>query len=552
MISTNVSRKLSAIVLCLLVVSGNQVLLAQSSCYIPWTTAAALNGYANGQVGLAVLNNQIIVTWGDSSSNQFHSAYSSDGVNWSYQTLSAYPLVMPDSEISPDSTFLSGGVSMAASTPCSAAYVAYVDTGGQNIRAASYNGTAWTLSSNPIYTIPYVADYTLPTPTFQTNPPSPGYFITAAPALFGENTTAPHGYSTASPIGYAFPSYLGYSEQIALDGSSYYTYVYGITQGQFNCNFSTNSGVPEMGYNACLFWNPNTNYCDSLDQFDEGFKTGDLSGPQSPLWTGAIGPNGQMVELRAMGTGNPLGNDNPPIWYAFGSPNWFSTYGDTIGCLGTNCAVPAPNGAGQWTNSGIGGAINPADGTPWFVYTCRYFDSDTCNGASQQYIKLYHVTSVGTPGNGQLCVATGEAYGNSDSAYSNSAPAVTFWNGQLWMAYQAGNGANGQVTVVSINPSNIGFNGGPPGPSTASVSPTSLTFISTLDAPVTKTATLTNNGPGMLLIDSVQVSGNGAFSLTGGSCTPNQYVAPGNTCTAQVTFAPQGCVTGATGQTIHL
>src|SRR5208282_3997243 len=467
--SANISRKLSAIILCLLVVSGTQALLGQSSCYIPWTTEAALNGYANGQVGLAVLNNQIVVTWGDSSSDQFNAAYSSDGINWSYQTLSSYPLMMGDVPYWPDSTFSGGGVSMTVSTACNpnAAYAAYVDETGQNIWAASYNGASWTLSSNPIYTIPYVADYTLPTPTFQTNPPSPGYFITAAPALFGENTTPPHGYSRASPIGYAFPSYLGYTEQLANKGSSYYTYVYGITQAQFNCNFSTNSGVPEVGYDACLFWDPNTSYCDSLYQFEEGFKTRYLSGPQSPLWTGAVGPNSQMVELRAMATGNALGNDNPPIWYAFGSPNWFSTYGDTEGCLGTNCAVAPPNGAGQYANNGIGGAINPADGSAWFVYTCRYFNSDTCPGPGSQYIRLYHMTSEGRPGNGQLCNMTGEAYGNSDSAYSNSAPAITFWNGHLWIAYQAGNGGNGQVTVVSINPSNIGFNGGPPGPSTA-------------------------------------------------------------------------------------
>ena len=458
-------------------------------------------------------------------------------------------LMMGDVPYWPDSTAGGGGVSMTASTTCNAAYAAYVDETGQNIWAASYNGAGWTLSSDPIFTIPNIADYALPTPTFQTNPPSPGYFITSAPALFGENTTPPYGYSPpASPIGYAYTRIFSFDEQLAQKGSSYYTYTYGVTQGQFNCNFSTNSGVPEQGDNSCLFWDPNTGYCDNLYEFDEGFKTSYLSGPQSPLWTGAVGPNGEMVELRAQATGNALGNDNPPIWYAFGSPNWFSTYGDTEGCLGTNCAVAPPNGAGQWTNNGLGGAINPADGTPWFVYTCRYFDPDTCQGPGHQYFNLYHMTSEGTPGNGQLCIANGEAYGNSNSAYSNSAPAMTFWNGQLWMAYQAGNGGNEQVTVVSIDPSNIGFNGGPPGPSTASVSPTSLTFTSRFDAPVIETATLTNYGPGMLLINSIQVSGDSSFSLSGGSCTPNQYVTPGNACSAQVTFAPQGCVSGAAGQ----
>ncbi len=84
---------------------------------------------------------------------------------------------------------------------------------------------------------------------------------------------------------------------------------------------------------------------------------------------------------------------------------------------------------------------------------------------------------------------------------------------------------------------------------TASVSPTSLGFLSKGDQPVTHTAVLTNNGPAglVLVVSSIGASGTD-FSVTGGSCTTSPQVAPENSCSVQVTFAPGGCVFNATGQ----
>jgi hypothetical protein len=84
-------------------------------------------------------------------------------------------------------------------------------------------------------------------------------------------------------------------------------------------------------------------------------------------------------------------------------------------------------------------------------------------------------------------------------------------------------------------------------PPTASVSPTSLTLTSTYNQPASGYATLTNNGPGPLLIQSVQVTGS-YFSLSGGTCTANLYMPPGQSCTAQVTYDPGGCYPTTYGQ----
>jgi kumamolisin len=79
-----------------------------------------------------------------------------------------------------------------------------------------------------------------------------------------------------------------------------------------------------------------------------------------------------------------------------------------------------------------------------------------------------------------------------------------------------------------------------------SVSPTSLSFTSTGGSADTKTAILTNNGPGPLVIYSVQVTGNSAFSLSDTSCTT--YLPEGNTCYAHVTFQSLYCLYNPTGQ----
>lgn len=84
---------------------------------------------------------------------------------------------------------------------------------------------------------------------------------------------------------------------------------------------------------------------------------------------------------------------------------------------------------------------------------------------------------------------------------------------------------------------------------TASVSPTSLSFLSKGDQQVTDTTYLTNNGPaGLVLVYSSAGASAPYFSVTGGTCTTSPQVAPENSCSVRVTFAPGGCVVNATGQ----
>lgn len=438
---------------CVFLMSSAQTLMGADQCTIPWDTYVTLNGRANGQVGLAVTHNKLVVTWGDRTTNQLKAAVF-NGSTWTYPTLPSGPLVMSMWTFSSNKRKLisGGGVTMTASNACNAAYVAYVDAQapGQYIHAAKYDGTSWTRAT--IYHIPYQVPQSLNPLTFTPSPPAPNYFWTAPPALFGDNTDPPPGYSTALPIGFAFPQYVGWTTQRVKDPSpEFNTYVYSMVPGQFDCNL----GAVQVGNRiACHFWDPVTRNCadeshgGSSYEFDEGFKAGDkmawpdnqeqLFGPFSPLWTGAVGPTGQMVELKALAQGNPLGNLNPPIWFAFGYPHWYSQNGDTINCLGTDCV----NGSGQWTNNGIGGAVNPADGSAWFTYKCRYFNDDTCNTGSESIYMPYNLMRVSPSGQQSLCGTN--PYG---SAKTGSMPAMTFWKNAIWLAWQS---TNENVVVASI------------------------------------------------------------------------------------------------------
>ena len=442
----------SIILSSMFMMSTAQTVTGQNGCYTPWDTRVTLTGRSNGQVGLAVAHNKLVVAWGDRNTNQLKAAVF-NGTTWTYPTLPSFPLVMSRWALSSDQKKLisGGGVTMTSSTACNSAYVAYVQAGGQIIRGVRYDGTSWT--GGEIYHIPWYAPQSLGPPTFDPSPPSPYYFWTAPPALFGDNSDPPPGYSTALPIGFAFPLYGGWTTQLTKpgQGSQYNTYVYFVRPGQFDCNLGT---IQVGSYTACLFWDPDTLTC--LDgtgasgyEFDEGFKDGaqQLLGPWSPLWTGAAGPDGEMVELKALAQGNALGNLNPPIWYAFGHPHWYSQNGDTLNCLGANCA--APYYAGQWTNNGIGGAVNPADGTAWFTYSCRYFWSDTCGGSS--IYKPFTFMHVGTDGHQSYCTMSA-----GSGEVTASMPAMTFWKGKLWLAWQS---TSDNVVVASIAPWDMGWNG---------------------------------------------------------------------------------------------
>ncbi len=63
----------------------------------------------------------------------------------------------------------------------------------------------------------------------------------------------------------------------------------------------------------------------------------------------------------------------------------------------------------------------------------------------------------------------------------------------------------------------------------------------------TKTFTLTNSGPGALMINSIGVAGSSDFVITGGTCVVNSSISSGSTCTVIAQFTPSsaGSKTGS-------
>jgi hypothetical protein len=218
-----------------------------------------------------------------------------------------------------------------------------------------------------------------------------------------------------------------------------YTYIYNMQMGQFNCNFTN---IQLTG--TCFFYNAGTKTCqdksvsmagsaDALE-FDEGYADyvlGDvkyhITGPWTPVWTGAHG-----VELRADAQGNPLGNVNPPIYYSLNQ--------GTAKCVGAECEYPYY--AGQWANNGLAGAVNPANGMPFLVYSCGPFNSDTCD--RDPWISFYNAST------GYQCSTA--PYGS----WSVYVPAITFFKGNIWVAMRSQWASQpGGISVASISPSSL-------------------------------------------------------------------------------------------------
>jgi len=473
---------------------------AYYGCYTPWATKVVFNGTeqngmyynqyeANGQPGLAAVSGNLVLTWGDQNSNYLYSSYSWDGIVWSPEMLvSSSPQVNTSMYDAPP-PYASGGVNMTVSPSCGYAYVGFVDPTGQNIYVVATSDGTWWYGPYLIATLtPQVSATNLPA---SYNPPPTGYFSTSAPALYG---------SDPNVVRFAFPQ-LSSLTQVwqpgkQNDSGGWYTYGYTVQVGQFGCSTTNPVINPQVlpSSQQCFFLNPGTGACnDSTNyglniEYDEGwidatkpesdYQGGWVpSGPWSPLWTGAVYNNqgvNQVVELQALAQGNPLGNLNPPIWYSTYNETT-QQYNDT--CVGAYCAPPSggygiyqspppPGGyppalAGPWSNNGIGGAVNPADGTAWLVFSCRDFDGDTCQ--NNPWIQFYHVST------GSWCSEDTARYGTGE--WSISMPAMTFWappwsNGQvlLWLAWRGEwESGNGSVAVASILPSNIGWNGSPGG-----------------------------------------------------------------------------------------
>jgi hypothetical protein len=380
---------------------------------------------ANGQVGLAALNGELILTWGDNSTDYLNAAVTKNGTSWTNVVLSGAPQVYSSTKdwvpgtnpnIGQPPPYAAGGVSMTASTQCGYAYVAYAQhPSGTNVYAArSKDGLTWDYG-HLIWT-------------------EPNGWLTSAPALYAD----PSGV-----IKFAAPmyNYIGYQPNNGEYGNIP-TYIYIMQMGQFNCDFTD---IQLTG--TCFFYNKATGTCQDSSvsmanklslavnlEFDEGMADYQIhntkyhiTGPWTPVWTGADG-----VELRADAQGNPLGNVNPPIYYSLnqGTPE----------CVGADCQYPYY--AGQWANNGLGGAVNPADGTPFLVYSCGAFNGDTCGGTP--WIQFYNVST------GYNC--TTAPNGN----WSVYAPAMTFFSGNIWVAMR-GQWASqsGHIAVVSISPNSL-------------------------------------------------------------------------------------------------
>lgn len=336
-----------------------------------------------------------------------------------------------------------------------------------------------------------------------------GPFQTSPPALYGG------GGDPSFPIGFAFPQYFGTAVQHAFTGGSANTYIYGVQVGKAKCDFSQPQLITHPGCSYNFFYDPSTGVCQDdtnyIYAYDEGFLQGPLSGPGTPLWTGAAGQ-----ELRAFATGNALGNDNPPIWYSVNQ--------GTVDCVGANCQPP--NNAGQWSNNGVGGAVNPGDVTSWLAKDCRYFNADTCGG--NPYINLYRSVS---PTSTNWCTEDPGRGGTGE--WSGSAPSMTFFDGKLWLAWRGGGNDPDKINVASVDPCQIGWNG------PSALSPKSLTFgsqnVGTTSAP--QADTFSNTRYCALSISSISITGanSGDFAQTNNCGTS---LAGSSHCTISVTFKP--------------
>jgi hypothetical protein len=212
------------------------------------------------------------------------------------------------------------------------------------------------------------------------------YFIygpaQATPSLRGDESSL--------PIGFAFPII------DRLVGG------YDIQKGAFNCNF-TNPHLVDTGY-RCFFYG-----CDFIGSPPDQYQ------PATPTWTGANG----TTELRGYGQGvNPNGYGPQPIIYEVNS--------------GPLNVIPA----GNWTDNGLEGLVNPTNGQSYLAWTCRKFSSDTCHGTP--FISIWNITT----GAHKLC-----------GDWSIAKPAMAFFNGKTWIAWRGQwSDALGYINVASINP----------------------------------------------------------------------------------------------------
>jgi hypothetical protein len=92
---------------------------------------------------------------------------------------------------------------------------------------------------------------------------------------------------------------------------------------------------------------------------------------------------------------------------------------------------------GFWSNNGIAGTVNPNDGTPYLVWTCHPDFGDTCRPESTGKVNILNVRT-----RAHLVCAD----------WSMVNPAVTFFQGKIWLAWRGGGSLNGEINIASLNP----------------------------------------------------------------------------------------------------
>jgi len=180
--------------------------------------------------------------------------------------------------------------------------------------------------------------------------------------------------------------------------SSFYTGKFEAFKGKFNCDFSN----PMFPIQGCFF-------NDGCPYYHGQFL------PYTPAWTGA----GGTTELSAIATGSP-NRGIAQILYE----------------VNNDFTQSLPDGF--WSNNGLAGTVNPNDGTPYIAWTCHSDSGDTCSGSGAGTVNILNVRTRAH----MICT-------NDASTYN---PAMTFFQGKIWVAWQRGGALTSDLTVASLNP----------------------------------------------------------------------------------------------------
>ncbi len=204
---------------------------------------------------------------------------------------------------------------------------------------------------------------------------------------FAQSAPALRGDDSSLPIGWAFSAWWDPVQ------------AYQVLTGKFNCDLSSPTFI------NCLFGDCSIACQDQVE-------------PRAPLWTGGGG-----VEFKAETRGT---NSNPCF-----DISWYTT----------TSSGPWPLG-GEWSDNGIAGAVDPSTGKAYLSWTCHdeggNLGGDVCHpdGPPQSDINIGRAD----PSFSQKLTCTDWSLYN---------PAMTFFQGKLWLAWLGGGGG---PVVASMQP----------------------------------------------------------------------------------------------------